>query len=101
VDRWGRVQTDGSKLRCRPLVYGFERDADFSSSSITIFDVVFVWFEFSDPPSLHISSFFSAGISSLYTNLCFRPSFTASKAGFEHLVACTELSAVSLWQMQG
>jgi hypothetical protein len=46
-----------ANLDVEPLVYGFERDADFSSSSITIFDVVFVWFEFSDPPSLHIASF--------------------------------------------
>ena len=35
VYQWGYVQTDGSKISCRPLVYGFERAADFSSPSIT------------------------------------------------------------------
>jgi len=80
VDQWGYVQTDGSKISCRPLVYGFERAADLSSPSITIF-----WYRFRAIrvllPTIPIETKFT-----IYQLMLWIP-FTASKPDFEHPMA--------------
>jgi hypothetical protein len=61
---------------------------------INSFGVVFVRFEFSHPPSLHVSSFILAPAQVLWT-----PDYS-QKAGLEHSIACRELSTVPLEQRQ-